>query len=266
MLPLLLALGSLVAIAAFVFLAIRKLSAKEESFDSNNNSDINHSADLVGRDGRVARAGMRRRRGGRRQGQQEENEDDGLDQEGGNEVQKVVSRKDAYEARRAAKDAEREAQEAAQEAEILKAAEEREKREKEEAEKWMHMFSVEEAGEDALNKEKGEEMMKRMVEYLKAKKMVPLEDIAAEFGIRTVEAVEKIKELEKDKRITGIMDDRGKFIYISDDEMKAVAEYIRKKGRITISDLAKESSNLIDLEPREVVGHAQVELDDLLEE
>jgi hypothetical protein len=264
MLPLLLALVSLAVIAAFVFLAIRKLAANEESLDSNNNSNVN--ADLVGRDGRVARAGMRRRRGGRRQGQQEGNEDDGLDQEGGIEVQKAVSRKDAYEARRAARDAEREAQEAAQEAEILKAAEEREKREKEEAEKWMHMFSVEEAGEDALNKEKGEEMMKRMVEYLKAKKMVPLEDIAAEFGIRTVEAVEKIKELEKEKRITGIMDDRGKFIYISDDEMKSVAEYIRKKGRITISDLAKESSNLIDFRPREVVGHTQVELDELLEE
>lgn len=61
-----------------------------------------------------------------------------------------------YEARRAAKEAEREAQEAAQEAEIARAAAERAKREEEEAAKWMHMFTVEEAGEDALSEEAGE--------------------------------------------------------------------------------------------------------------
>lgn len=62
----------------------------------------------------------------------------------------------AYEARRAARDAEREAQEAAQEAEIARAAEERRRREEEEAAKWMHLFSVEAAGEEALSKEEGE--------------------------------------------------------------------------------------------------------------
>ncbi len=62
----------------------------------------------------------------------------------------------AYEARRAARDAEREAQEAAQEAEIARAAEERRRREEEEAAKWMHLFSVEAAGEEALSKEQGE--------------------------------------------------------------------------------------------------------------
>ena len=59
----------------------------------------------------------------------------------------------AYEARRAARDAEREAQEAAQEEEIRRAAEERARREEEEAQKWMHLFSVEAAGEEALSQE-----------------------------------------------------------------------------------------------------------------
>jgi DDRGK domain-containing protein 1 len=31
-------------------------------------------------------------------------------------------------------------------------------------------------------------------------------------------------------RLSGVMDDRGKFICISTEEMKAVAEYIRKGG------------------------------------
>lgn len=62
----------------------------------------------------------------------------------------------AYEARRAARDAEREAQEAAQEEEIRWAAEERRRREEEEAAKWMHMFTVEAAGEEALSQEEGQ--------------------------------------------------------------------------------------------------------------
>lgn len=59
----------------------------------------------------------------------------------------------AYEARRAARDAEREAQQAAQEEEIRRAAEERARREEEEAQKWMHLFSVEAAGEEALSQD-----------------------------------------------------------------------------------------------------------------
>ena len=46
------------------------------------------------------------------------------------------------------------------------------------------------------------------------------------------------------------MDDRGKFIYISTEEMKAVAEYIRKQGRVSISHLANNSNQFIDLEPK----------------
>lgn len=64
-----------------------------------------------------------------------------------------LRRAQAYEARRAARDAEREAQEAAQEAEIRRAAEERARREEEEAQKWMHLFSVDAAGEEALSQE-----------------------------------------------------------------------------------------------------------------
>lgn len=51
-------------------------------------------------------------------------------------------------------------------------------------------------------------------------------------------------------RLSGVMDDRGKFIYISTEEMKAVAEYIRKQGRVSISHLANNSNQFIDLEPK----------------
>ena len=43
------------------------------------------------------------------------------------------------------------------------------------------------------------------------------------------------------------MDDRGKFIYISSEEMAAVADFIQKKGRVSIAELAKRSNELITL-------------------
>jgi hypothetical protein len=49
---------------------------------------------------------------------------------------------------------------------------------------------------------------------------------------------------------SGVMDERGKFIYISKDEMEAVAAYIRRNGRISIAALAAQSNDLIDLEAK----------------
>lgn len=51
-------------------------------------------------------------------------------------------------------------------------------------------------------------------------------------------------------RLSGVMDDRGKYIYISQEEMKAVADYIKRQGRVSISLLASKSNQFIDLEPK----------------
>ena len=50
--------------------------------------------------------------------------------------------------------------------------------------------------------------------------------------------------------LSGVVDDRGKFIYIERREMQDMAQFIKKKGRVRISALAHESSSLIDLEPK----------------
>lgn len=198
------------------------------------------------------RGGRARRRGGRNRPQDEE--DEGGEGDGADAEQpKAGARRDAYEARRAAKDAEREAAEAAQEAEIRLAAEERARREEEEAQQWMHTFTVEDAGEEALSQEQGEELLNSMVEYLQTRKTVALEELAAEYGIRTADAVSKVQSLEAEGRITGVMDDRGKFIYVSREEMAAVADFIRKRGRVAIGELAAKSASFIDLESKEGV-------------
>lgn len=47
----------------------------------------------------------------------------------------------------------------------------------------------------------------------------------------------------------GVIDDRGKFIYITPEEMAAVAQYIKQRGRVSIAELAQASNSLINLQP-----------------
>lgn len=46
-------------------------------------------------------------------------------------------------------------------------------------------------------------------------------------------------------RISGVMDDRGKFIYISPEEMKAVADYIKRLGRVSIAPWLASQMSLL---------------------
>ena len=46
------------------------------------------------------------------------------------------------------------------------------------------------------------------------------------------------------------------FIFISPEEMQAVADFIRQRGRIAIGELAAKSSQFVDLEARQVAGAA----------
>ena len=62
------------------------------------------------------------------------------------------------------------------------------------------------------------------------------------------------------------MDDRGKFIYITQEELEAVVKFIKQRGRVSITELAESSNNLINLSPdnqkvfQEMVGGTKEEL------
>lgn len=66
--------------------------------------------------------------------------------------------------------------------------------------------------------------------------------------------------MEEEGRITGVMDDRGKFIYISREEMAAVADYVNSRGRVAIGELAAKSSTFIDLEHKCDPGSSRLHL------
>ena len=63
------------------------------------------------------------------------------------------------------------------------------------------------------------------------------------------DAIDRLRKLQESDELTGVMDDRGKFIYVSPEELQAVATFIRQRGRVSIAELASASNSLINLEP-----------------
>lgn len=130
-----------------------------------------------------------------------------------------------------------------------KAREEKERREYEEYLRMKEAFSVEEEGYDQEEKEDEENLLQEFVQYIKRNKVVVLEDLAAHFSLRTASVVERIQDLQACGTLTGVIDDRGKFIYISQVELEAVAKFVRQRGRVSITELAESSNCLINLNP-----------------
>merc|ERR1719249_62009 len=125
--------------------------------------------------------------------------------------------------------------------------EEKERKEQEEYEKLKAAFSVEDEGCDAGEEGDEENKLLKFINYIKETKVVLLEDLAAQFHLKTQEAIDRVTQLQADGLLTGVIDDRGKFIYVSQEELEAVAKFIKQQGRVSITDLAASSNKLIKL-------------------
>ncbi|XP_046348664.2 DDRGK domain-containing protein 1-like isoform X2 [Haliotis rufescens] len=158
------------------------------------------------------------------------------------------------------KDDEREKlEEAAREEEEKKIREEKERQEHEEYLKLKEMFSVEEEGQDdAVPDLSSESLLQEFISYIKDMKVVILEDLAAHFKLKTQDVIQRVQDLQAEGQLTGVVDDRGKFIYITMDELEDVAKYIRQHGRVSITDLAESSNRLINLNPENTETHKKL--------
>ena len=151
----------------------------------------------------------------------------------------------------------KEAEERLKEEELEKAKlEEEEKRrlekERQEHEEYLKLkaaFEVEEEGfDDELDDESAQEnKLQQFIDYIVETKVVVLEDLAAHFSMKTQDAIDRVTELQTEARLTGVIDDRGKFIYISRKELEDVAKFIKQRGRVSVSELADASNKLINM-------------------
>ncbi|XP_077370570.1 DDRGK domain-containing protein 1 [Festucalex cinctus] len=131
-----------------------------------------------------------------------------------------------------------------------RAKEEQEKREEEEYLRLKASFVVEDQGEEEqLTEDQSRNLLQEFIEYIESSKVVLLEDLASHFGMRTKDAIGRVQDLLAEGSLTGVIDDRGKFISITQAEMDAVAQFINQRGRVSITELAQASNSLINLKP-----------------
>ena len=151
------------------------------------------------------------------------------------------------EERKKEKEAEEEL-ERQREAEEQRLREEKEKREYEEYLKLKEAFEVEEEGFDEDPEDDKENKLEVFIQYVKDTKVVVLEDLAAHFKMKTQDAIDRVTTLIEEGKLTGVIDDRGKFIFISQGELEAVSKFITQRGRVSIAELAENSNRLITLQ------------------
>jgi hypothetical protein len=103
--------------------------------------------------------------------------------------------------------------------------EEKLKKEQEEYDKWKDAFTVAEEGEDNIDIN-SEDLINEFINYIKLRKVVSLEDLSGQFKLNANDIVERLKVLESQGRICGIIDDRGKYIYMNEKEIQVIIIYL----------------------------------------
>ena len=147
-------------------------------------------------------------------------------------------------------DEEREAKEKEKEDEEKRLIAEQKQKEYEQYLKAKRSFVVEEEGFDTNVETESQNKLIDFINYIKEKKIVMLEELAGEFKMKTQDAITRIQELLNSEQLEGVIDDRGKFIYITQDELDSVAKFIRQNGRVSITDLVENSNRLIQLQSK----------------
>ncbi len=136
------------------------------------------------------------------------------------------------------------------EEELQKLKEEQEKKDNEIYNQWKDMIKVGEEGEERVDFN-DENVINDFLNYIKIRKVVSLEDLSGVFKIPPNDLVDKLNFFEQQGRILGIIDDRGKYIYITEKEMSMIEKMFMNRGRITKAELIKECNRLIKFEPTE---------------
>lgn len=86
-----------------------------------------------------------------------------------------------------------------------------------------------------------------MVEYLKKKKIVSIEEFLGVFQIKEEkQAVEILDKIIKKENLFAFLDGNGKYNYISNEEAFKIKEFIQSKGRVTLSEIGNFANSIID--------------------
>ena len=146
-----------------------------------------------------------------------------------------LSKQASRDAKYRKRDEEREAREREEEEQAAAAAAAAAADAAKEFDEWKTMFSVDGTGETAADAVDEESLLTKFETHIKQRKVVILEDLATDFKMSGQAVRERLDALIEMGRLDGVLDDRGKFIYITPAEFDAVAAYVKEEGRVSVS-------------------------------
>lgn len=122
----------------------------------------------------------------------------------------------------------------------------KEQKELEEYKRWESQISVKEEGQNKVSLNKSD-----FIKYIKLRKIVSLEDLAGIFKLTSKEVVFNLEMMENEGEISGIIDDRGKYIYLTEKEIVSIEKNLISRGRISKQDIINFCNKSIKFSPSE---------------
>uniref|UniRef100_A0AC35TIN8 DDRGK domain-containing protein 1 n=1 Tax=Rhabditophanes sp. KR3021 TaxID=114890 RepID=A0AC35TIN8_9BILA len=127
---------------------------------------------------------------------------------------------------------------------------EREEKERKDYEEYLQMkeaFSIEEEGVEELDEDAARNLKQEFIEFIKEVKVINLDELGSKFNLSVSDVSSRLNTFIEDKSISGVIDDRGKFIYITEAEWTSVAQFINNRGRVSLQEIIDSSNCLISL-------------------
>ena len=147
---------------------------------------------------------------------------------------------------------EEEERKAAEEATLAELRAEAKKKKDEEYQQWVGAIAVEEKGDMGTEEEAQQNLLRKLAETIKEEKMVVLHDLARDLAVSVERIVSGIEHLIAENELSGVFDDRGKFIYITTEEFDNISKFIRQRGRVSMPELVRECNRVVSTGPAKV--------------
>lgn len=78
-----------------------------------------------------------------------------------------------------------------------------------------------------------------------------MQELAAAFKLTNRAVLERIKSLEASGYLKGVLDDRGKYISLTEEEVQGLLKAVAKRGKMNRLEMTEEFSRVVRLEPTE---------------
>lgn len=101
-------------------------------------------------------------------------------------------------------------------------------------------FLVSRDGDDVMT-------VKDFAEYAQQQKVVSIDALATRFRRPSEQVIERIEKLVESCRLTGVVDG-DRFVYVTNDEMKAVVEIFSTQKQMSLQDVVKAASSVVQFQ------------------